>query len=69
LKIQDRLGRVSIEIEATLNLSIGIQVNDCNVPKAEVELVFLNDGYVPIADFNGWIFRHVTLRVFRRPPT
>jgi hypothetical protein len=46
LKIQDRLGRVSIEIEATLNLSIGIQVNDCNVPKALIAGADINDCYL-----------------------
>jgi hypothetical protein len=40
---------VPVEIEALHNWSFGMTVNDCNVPEAVVEFLFLNDGYVPIA--------------------
>jgi hypothetical protein len=35
----------TIEIETAHNLSIGIQVKDCNVPEANVPLKKVNVGY------------------------
>jgi hypothetical protein len=37
---------VPIELETTHNLSIGIQVNDCNVPKALIAGADINDCYL-----------------------
>jgi hypothetical protein len=40
---------VPIEIETTINLSIGIQVNDCNVPTACIARADFNGSYLEAA--------------------